>query len=106
MLHYRMTHHVLSERRVKDPLRRPSSYSEHPLAIPRNGKFCGPPVCFLKNKKDGALLAVSAAAIQQRRLLAALQAENRGIKHYCRNTLHAANNAYIRKIFYSSAILR
>lgn len=59
MLHYRMTHHVLSERRVKDPLRRPSSYSEHPLAIPRNGKFCGPPVCFLKNKKDGVACRLS-----------------------------------------------
>lgn len=31
-----------------------------------------------------ALLAVPAAAIQQIQLLAALQAENHGIKHYCR----------------------
>lgn len=23
------------------------------LAIPHNGKFCDPPACFLKNKKDG-----------------------------------------------------
>ncbi|MFR4417869.1 MAG: hypothetical protein ACLT8E_11140, partial [Akkermansia sp.] len=31
-----------------------------------------------------ALLAVPAAAIQQLQLIAALQAENHGIKHYCR----------------------
>lgn len=53
------------------------------LAIPHNGKLCDPPACFLKIRKT-ALLAVPAAAIQQLQLLAALQAENHGIKHYCR----------------------
>lgn len=53
------------------------------LAISPNGKFCDPPACFLKIRKT-ALLAVPAAAIQQLQLLAALQAENHGIKHYCR----------------------